>query len=212
MMLKKERIQYVIDELEKLYPVPPIPLDHQDAFTLLIAVLLSAQTTDKKVNEVTPELFAKAANAKAMARLEVDEIKYYIRQIGLSNTKAKNIKKLAEILVEKYDGVVPESFEELEELPGVGHKTASVVMSQWFGHPAFPVDTHIFRLLRLWKLSNGKTVELVEKDAKKIFPKELWNKLHIQIIYYGREFSPARGWSLEKDFITRTMFQKNESN
>jgi len=207
MMLKKERIQFVIDELEKLYPVPPIPLDHQDAFTLLIAVLLSAQTTDKKVNEVTPELFAKAANAKAMSLLEVDEIKYFIRQIGLSNTKAKNIKRLAEILVEKYDGEVPEGFEELEALPGVGHKTASVVMSQWFGHPAFPVDTHIHRLMKLWKLTKGKNVEETEKDAKKIFPKELWNKLHIQIIFYGREYSPARAWSLEKDFITREMFK-----
>ena len=206
-MLKKERVQFVVDELEKLYPVPPIPLDHQDAFTLLIAVLLSAQTTDKKVNEVTPELFAKAANAKAMSLLEVDEIKYYIRQIGLSNTKAKNIKRLSEILVEKYNGEVPEGFEELEELPGVGHKTASVVMSQWFGHPAFPVDTHIHRLMKLWKLTKGKNVEETEKDAKKIFPKELWNKLHIQIIYYGREYSPARAWSLDKDFITRKMFE-----
>ena len=207
MMLKKERVQFVIDELEKLYPVPPIPLDHQDAFTLLIAVLLSAQTTDKKVNEVTPELFAKAANAKAMSLLEVDEIKYYIRQIGLSNTKAKNIKRLSEILIKKYNGEVPEGFEELEELPGVGHKTASVVMSQWFGHPAFPVDTHIHRLMKLWKLTKGKNVEETEKDAKKLFPKDLWNKLHIQIIYYGREFSPARAWSLEKDFITRKMFE-----
>lgn len=207
MMLKKERIQFVIDELEKLYPVPPIPLDHQDAFTLLIAVLLSAQTTDKKVNQVTPELFAKAANAKAMSLLEVDEIKYYIREIGLSNTKAKNIKRLSEILIEKYDGEVPEGFEELEELPGVGHKTASVVMSQWFGHPAFPVDTHIHRLMKLWKLTKGKNVEETEKDAKKIFPKELWNKLHIQIIYYGREYSPTRAWSLDKDFITRKMFE-----
>ncbi|MDM1073191.1 endonuclease III [Empedobacter brevis] len=206
-MLKKERIQFVIDELEKLYPVPPIPLDHQDAFTLLIAVLLSAQTTDKKVNQVTPELFAKAANAKAMSLLEVDEIKYYIREIGLSNTKAKNIKRLSEILLEKHNGEVPESFEELEALPGVGHKTASVVMSQWFGHPAFPVDTHIHRLMKLWKLTKGKNVEETEKDAKKIFPKELWNKLHIQIIYYGREYSPARGWNLEKDFITRKMFE-----
>ena len=207
MMLKKERVQFVVDELEKLYPVPPIPLDHQDAFTLLIAVLLSAQTTDKKVNEVTPELLAKAANAKAMSLLEVDEIKYYIRQIGLSNTKAKNIKRLSEILVEKYNGEVPEGFEELEELPGVGHKTASVVMSQWFGHPAFPVDTHIHRLMKLWKLTKGKNVEETEKDAKKLFPKDLWNKLHIQIIYYGREYSPARAWSLDKDFITRKMFE-----
>ena len=159
------------------------------------------------MNQVTPELFAKAANAKAMSLLEVDEIKYYIREIGLSNTKAKNIKRLSEILIEKYDGEVPESFEELEELPGVGHKTASVVMSQWFGHPAFPVDTHIHRLMKLWKLTKGKNVEETEKDAKKIFPKELWNKLHIQIIYYGREYSPARAWSLDKDFITRKMFE-----
>ncbi len=159
------------------------------------------------MNQVTPELFAKAANAKAMSLLEVDEIKYYIREIGLSNTKAKNIKRLSEILIEKYDGEVPEGFEELEELPGVGHKTASVVMSQWFGHPAFPVDTHIHRLMKLWKLTKGKNVEETEKDAKKIFPKELWNKLHIQIIYYGREYSPARAWSLDKDFITRKMFE-----
>ncbi len=209
-MLKKERIEFLIQELEKLYPEPPIPLDHQDAFTLLIAVLLSAQTTDKKVNEVTPELFAKAANAKAMMNLEVDEIKHYIRQIGLSNTKAKNIKRLSEILVEKYDGEVPATFEELEELPGVGHKTASVVMSQWYGEPAFPVDTHIHRLMKLWKLTKGKNVEETERDAKKIFPKELWNKLHIQIIYYGREFSPARAWSLEKDFITRKMYENED--
>ena len=159
------------------------------------------------MNQVTPELFAKAANAKAMSLLEVDEIKYYIREIGLSNTKAKNIKRLSEILIEKYDGEVPEGFDELEELPGVGHKTASVVMSQWFGHPAFPVDTHIHRLMKLWKLTKGKNVGETEKDAKKIFPKELWNKLHIQIIYYGREYSPARAWSLDKDFITRKMFE-----
>ena len=208
MMLKKQRIQFIIEELEKLYPKPPIPLDHQDAFTLLISVLLSAQTTDKKVNEVTPELFARAANAKAMAKLEVEEIKYYIRQIGLSNSKAKHIKRLSEILLEKHGGEVPSTFEDLEELPGVGHKTASVVMAQWFGVPAFPVDTHIHRLMKLWKLTNGKNVEETERDAKKIFPKELWNKLHIQIIMYGREFSPARAWSLEKDFITRKIFEK----
>lgn len=209
-MLKKERVQFVVDELEKLYPAPPIPLDHQDAYTLLIAVLLSAQTTDKKVNEVTPELFARAVNAKAMAGLEVEEIKHYIRQIGLSNTKAKNIRRLSEILIEDYDGQVPESLEQLETLPGVGHKTASVVMSQWFGHPMFPVDTHIHRLMKQWKLTKGKNVEETEADAKRLFPKELWNKLHMQIIYYGREYSPARGWRIEKDFITRKMFEKNE--
>lgn len=204
-MTKKERAKWVMEELEKCYPNPPIPLDHKDPFTLLIAVVLSAQSTDKKVNEVTPELFARAGNAKAMSRLEVFEIKEYIKQIGLSNTKAKNIKRLSEILVEKYDGNVPQTFEELEALPGVGHKTASVVMSQAFGHPAFPVDTHIHRLMHRWKLSNGKSVEQTEKDAKRLFPKESWNKLHIQIIYYGREYSPARGWNLEKDFISRKI-------
>lgn len=201
-MTKKQRAKFIMDELDKLYPNPPIPLHHRDAFTLLIAVLLSAQTTDKKVNEVTPELFARASNARAMSLLEVDEIKELIRQIGLSNTKAKNIKKLSEILTEKYNGEVPATFEELEALPGVGHKTASVVMSQAFGHPAFPVDTHIHRLMNRWKLSSGKSVEQTEKDAKNLFPKETWNKLHLQIIYYGREFSPARSWKLEKDHIS----------
>lgn len=207
-MTKKERAQFVIDELEKLYPNPPIPLDHTDAFTLLISVLLSAQTTDKKVNEVTPELFARANNPKAMSRLEVYEIKEIIKQIGLSSTKAKHIKRLSEILVKKYDGKVPSTFEELEELPGVGHKTASVVMSQAFGHPAFPVDTHIHRLMHRWKLSNGKSVVQTEADAKRLFPKEVWNKLHLQIIYYGREFSPARSWSLEKDLISKAILSK----
>ncbi|MFA7687846.1 MAG: endonuclease III [Moheibacter sp.] len=204
-MTKKERAEFVMEELENLYPNPPIPLHHSDAFTLLIAVLLSAQSTDKKVNEITPDLFARASNAKAMSRLEIDEIKEIIRQIGLSNTKAKNIKRLSEILVEKYDGIVPSTFEELEALPGVGHKTASVVMAQAFGHPAFPVDTHIHRLMHRWKLSNGKSVEQTEKDAKRLFPKESWNKLHLQIIYYGREYSPARSWNLEKDFITKNI-------
>lgn len=206
-MNKKERAEFVVQELEKLYPNPPIPLDHTDEFTLLIAVLLSAQSTDKKVNEITPDLFARASNAKAMSLLEVDEIKELIRQIGLANTKAKNIKRLSELLVEKHDGVVPSTFEELEELPGVGHKTASVVMAQAFGHPAFPVDTHIHRLMHRWKLSNGKSVIQTEKDAKRLFPKELWNKLHLQIIYYGREYSPARNWTLEKDFITRKIME-----
>lgn len=209
-MTKKERAEFVAQELEKLYPNPPIPLDHTDEFTLLIAVLLSAQSTDKKVNEITPDLFARASNPKAMSLLEVDEIKDLIRQIGLSNTKAKNIKRLSEILVEKYDGIVPSTFEELEELPGVGHKTASVVMAQAFGHPAFPVDTHIHRLMHRWKLSNGKSVEQTEKDAKRLFPKEIWNKLHLQIIYYGREYSPARSWNLEKDFITRKLFESKD--
>lgn len=207
-MNKKERAQFVMDELEKLYPKPGIPLDHTDPYTLLVAVMLSAQTTDKKVNEVTPELFARANNAKAMSLLEVGEIKELIKQIGLSNTKAKNLQKLSEIIHEKHNGVVPQTFEELEELPGVGHKTASVVMSQAFGIPAFPVDTHIHRLMHRWKLSNGKSVVQTEKDAKRLFPKEVWNKLHIQIILYGREYSPARGWDLEKDFITKTILAK----
>jgi len=207
-MTKKERAKFVVEELEKLYPRPPIPLDHTDPYTLLVAVVLSAQTTDKKVNQVTPALFATASNPKAMSRLEVDEIKELIREIGLSNTKARNLKKLSEILVEKYDGKVPQTFEELEALPGVGHKTASVVMSQAFGVPAFPVDTHIHRLMHRWKLSNGKSVEQTEKDAKRLFPKALWNKLHIQIIYYGREYSPARAWDLDKDFISRRILGK----
>lgn len=207
-MNKQERVQFIIDELEKLYPQPPIPLDHTDAFTLLIAVLLSAQTTDKKVNEVTPDLFARANNPYAMAKLEVEEIKEIIKQIGLSSTKAKNIKRLSEILIEKHQGIVPANFEDLEALPGVGHKTASVVMAQAFGIPAFPVDTHIHRLMHRWKLSNGKSVEQTEKDAKRLFPKALWNKLHIQIILYGREFSPARNWNLEKDFISREILTK----
>jgi len=207
-MNKKERVQFIMDELEKLYPKPGIPLDHTDPFTLLVAVMLSAQTTDKKVNEVTPELFARANNPKAMSLLEVDEIKEYIKQIGLSNTKAKNLKKLSQIIHEKHNGIVPQTFEELEALPGVGHKTASVVLAQAFDIPTFPVDTHIHRLMHRWKLSNGKSVVQTEKDAKRLFPRERWNKIHIQIIYYGREYSPARGWDLEKDFITKKILEK----
>lgn len=199
-MTKKQRAETVMTELEKLYPQVPIPLDHFDPYTLLVAVALSAQTTDKKVNEVTPVLFAKAQTPQQMARLEEFEIKELIKEIGLSNTKAKNLKRMAELLVERHQGVVPESFEDLENLPGVGHKTASVVMSQAFGHPAFPVDTHINRLMKQWKLSEGKNVEQVEADAKKLFPKSAWNKLHLQIIFYGREYSPARGKG-EKDFF-----------
>ena len=206
-MTKKQRAQIVQEELEKLYPEVPIPLDHKDAYTLMVAVALSAQTTDKKVNQITPKLFAVADTPEKMAKLSVEEIKELIKEIGLANSKAKNLKKMAEVLVEKFNSVVPQTYEELESLAGVGHKTASVVMSQWFGHPAFPVDTHIHRLMKLWKLTKGKNVEETEKDAKKMFPKELWNKLHIQIIYYGREYSPARAWSLEKDFITRKMFE-----
>jgi len=206
-MTQKEKVQYIIEELEKLYPNPPIPLIHNDVFTLLISVLLSAQTTDKKVNQVTPALFRVAPNAFKMAELPDWEIKEYIKEIGLSNTKSKNIHNLARILVEKYKGEVPSTYEELEALPGVGHKTASVVMSQGFGEPAFPVDTHIHRLMKLWGLSDGKNVEQTEKDAKRLFPKELWNRLHLQIIYYGREYSPARGRDEKKDFITRHLSQ-----
>ncbi|WP_407533039.1 endonuclease III [Elizabethkingia anophelis] len=206
-MTKKQRAETVMTELEKLYPQVPIPLDHFDPYTLLVAVALSAQTTDKKVNEVTPLLFAKAQTPQQMARLEEFEIKELIKEIGLSNTKAKNLKRMAELLVERHRGVVPESFEDLENLPGVGHKTASVVMSQAFGQPAFPVDTHINRLMKQWKLSEGKNVEQVEADAKKLFPKSAWNKLHLQIIFYGREYSPARGKG-EKDFLTKMLFDK----
>ncbi|HAY3550746.1 endonuclease III [Elizabethkingia meningoseptica] len=206
-MTKKQRAETVMTELEKLYPQTPIPLDHFDPYTLLVAVALSAQTTDKKVNEITPVLFAKAQTPQQMARLEEFEIKELIKEIGLSNTKAKNLKRMAELLLERHEGIVPESFEELEALPGVGHKTASVVMSQAFGHPAFPVDTHIHRLMKQWKLSEGKNVEQVEADAKKLFPKSTWNKLHLQIIFYGREYSPARGRG-EKDFLTKMLFEK----
>ena len=206
-MTKKQRAETVMMELEKLYPEVPIPLDHSDPYTLLVAVALSAQTTDKKVNQITPKLFEVAGDPFRMKDLEVDEIKYLIKEIGLANTKAKNLKKMAELLVERHNGEVPQTFEELEALPGVGHKTASVVMSQAFGEPAFPVDTHIHRLMIQWQLTSGKNVVETEKDAKKLFPKESWNKLHLQIIFYGREYSPARG-SKEKDFLTRMLFEK----
>ena len=208
-MTKKQRAETVMTELEKLYPKVPIPLNHNDPFTLLVAVALSAQTTDKKVNQISPKLFEVAGDPFKMKELEVDEIKYLIKEIGLANTKAKNLKRMAELLVERHDGMVPQTFEELEALPGVGHKTASVVMSQGFGVPAFPVDTHIHRLMTLWKLTSGKNVVETEKDAKKLFPKEIWNKLHIQIILYGREYSPARGKG--KDYITEMLFPQKKS-
>lgn len=204
-MTKKEKAQYVIEELEKLYPETPVPLDHTDSYTLLVAVLLSAQCTDERVNKTTPALFKMAGNPFDMAKAPVEDIQAIIRPCGLSPAKSKNISKLSQILVEKYDGEVPQTFEELEELPGVGHKTASVVMAQAFGVPAFPVDTHIHRLMYRWGLTTGKSVEQTEKDAKRLFPKELWNKLHLQIIFYGREYSPARGARIEKDFITREI-------
>lgn len=208
-MTKKEKSKYVIDELEKLYPETPIPLNHSDAYTLLIAVLLSAQCTDERVNQITPALFSKAANPSDMILLSVDEIREIINPCGLSPRKSKAIFDLSHIILDKHNGEVPQSFEELEALPGVGHKTASVVMSQAFGVPAFPVDTHIHRLMTRWGLTSGKNVELTEKDAKSLFPRELWNKLHLQIIFYGREYSPARGPKLEIDFITRTIGTKN---
>ncbi|NIF05777.1 endonuclease III [Chryseobacterium sp. Tr-659] len=206
-MTKKQRAELVQIELDKLYPTTPIPLDHTDPYTLMVAVALSAQTTDKKVNQVTPDLFAVAGTPQRMAKLEEFEIKELIKEIGLSNTKAKNLKRMAELLLERHAGIVPQTYEELEALPGVGHKTASVVMSQGFGFPAFPVDTHIHRLMTQWKLTSGKNVVETERDAKDLFPEEVWNKLHLQIIFYGREYSPARGKG-EKDFITKMMFEK----
>lgn len=206
-MTKKQRAELVQTELEKLYPTVPVPLAHTDHFTLMVAVALSAQTTDKKVNEVTPNLFRVAGNPEKMSLLEVTEIKELIKEIGLANTKAKNLKKMSELLLERHNGIVPQTYEELEALPGIGHKTASVVMSQAFGFPAFPVDTHIHRLMTQWKLTSGKNVVETEKDAKKIWKEEFWNKLHLQIIFYGREYSPARG-NGEKDFITPLLFDK----
>lgn len=191
-MKKSEKVDFVIDQLEGLYPETPIPLDHQDSYTLLIAVLLSAQCTDERVNKVTPALFAKADNPKKMASLDVSEIKAIIRPCGLSPQKSKAISGLSHILLEKHDGEVPDNFKDLEALPGVGHKTASVVMAQAFGYSAFPVDTHIQRLIYRWGFSTGKNVEQTEKDCKRLFPKEKWNKLHLQIIFFGREYCKAR--------------------
>jgi endonuclease-3 len=192
-MLKQERADLINSRLEKLFPKTPIPLDHTDSYTLLIAVLLSAQCTDVRVNQVTPALFKKANTPQKMVQLKVDEIREIIKPCGLSPRKSKAIWELSRILIEEHNGEVPESFEELEKLPGVGHKTASVVMAQSFGHPAFPVDTHIHRLAQIWKLTNGKNVETTEKDLKKLFPRDRWNKLHLQIIFYGREYCQARG-------------------
>lgn len=207
-MTKQEKIEFVINTLQNLYPEIPIPLDHKDPYTLLIAVLLSAQCTDVRVNQITPLLFAKADNPFDMIKLSIEEIQDIIRPCGLSPMKSKGIYYLSHMLIDKYDGEVPKSFTALEEFPAVGHKTASVVMSQAFGVPAFPVDTHIHRLMYRWNLSNGKNVEQTEKDAKRIFPIEKWNELHLQMIWYGREYSPARGWDLEKDIITSTIGRK----
>ena len=207
-MDKKNKVIYIIQELENLFPKVPIPLNHKDPYTLLIAVLLSAQCTDERVNKITPQLFKRANNPYEMVKLSVSEIKEIIKPCGLSPMKSKGIYGLSKIIIEKHQGNVPKSFEYLEELPGVGHKTASVVMSQAFGVPAFPVDTHIHRLMYRWCLSNGANVKQTEKDAKRLFPIKKWNKLHLQIIYYARKYSPARGWNIENDIITKKIGRK----
>ena len=205
-MKKIERSKIIISELQKLYPETPIPLNHNSPFTLLIAVLLSAQSTDKKVNELTEELFKVADNPRAMVKLGIDNIYKYIKQLGLSRQKSKNTYNLSKILIDKYNSLVPNTFKELESLPGVGHKTASVVMSQVFNVPSFPVDTHIHRLSQRWGLTNGKSVIQTEKDLKKIFPISLWNKLHLQIIFYGREYCTARGCDGTKCLICKKIY------
>ena len=207
-MNKQEKVDFVINTLKELYPQIPIPLDHKDPYTLLIAVLLSAQSTDVRVNKITPLLFKEADNPYDMIKLSIDQIREIIKPVGLSPSKAKGIHGLSHILLEKHEGKVPQSFEALEELPAVGHKTAGVVLSQAFGIPAFPVDTHIHRLLYRWGFTKGTNVIQTEKDAKRLFPKEKWNDLHLQIIWYGREYSPARGWDIEKDIITKTIGRK----
>ncbi len=207
-MHKKNKVIYIIQELENLFPKVPIPLNHKDPYTLLIAVLLSAQCTDERVNKITPKLFKRANNPYEMVKLSVSEIKEIIKPCGLSPMKSNGIYGLSKIIIEKHQGNVPKSFEDLEELPGVGHKTASVVMSQAFGVPAFPVDTHIHRLMYRWGLSNGANVRQTEKDAKRLFPIKKWNKLHLQIIYYARKYSPARGWNIKNDIITKKIGRK----
>ncbi len=208
-MRKKEKVNFIISKLESLYPKVPIPLNHYNSYTLLIAVLLSAQCTDERVNRITPNLFKRARNPYDMIKLSINEIEDIIRPCGLSPMKSKGIYGLSKILIEKHNGKVPNNFNDLENLPSIGHKTASVVMSQTFGVPAFPVDTHIHRMMYRWGLSNGKNVLVTEKDAKRLFPKRLWNKLHLQIIYYAREYSPSRGWSIEKDVITKKIGRKS---
>lgn len=207
-MNKSDKIAFTIQTLQELYPTIPVPLEHKDPYTLLIAVLLSAQCTDVRVNKITPILFAKADNPFDMIKMSVEEIKAIIKPCGLSPMKSKGIHGLSHILIDKYSGEVPKEISLLEELPAVGHKTASVVVSQAFGIPAFPVDTHIHRLMYRWGFTNGKNVVQTEKDAKRLFPKEIWNDLHLQIIWYGREYSPARGWNLENDIITKTIGRK----
>ena len=211
-MTKAEKVQFTIDTLNELYPEIPIPLDHTDAYTLLIAVLLSAQSTDVRVNQITPMLFEKARTPAAMVQLTVEEIRDIIRPVGLSPMKSKGIHGLSQILLDKHEGEVPQTYEELEALPAVGHKTAAVVMAQAFNIPTFPVDTHIHRLMYRWGFSNGKNVVQTERDAKRLFPEECWNDLHLQIIWYGREYCPARGWDLEQDIITKKIGRKSVLN
>ena len=211
-MNKAERVAFAMKTLDALYPEIPIPLDHKDPYTLLIAVLLSAQSTDVRVNNITPLLFERADNPYDMIKLSVEEIREIIKPVGLSTMKSKGIYGLSKILIEKHQGKVPADFEALEALPAVGHKTASVVMSQAFGIPAFPVDTHIHRLMYRWGFSNGKNVVQTERDAKRLFPKKSWNRLHLQIIWYGREYSPARGWNIEKDIIAQKIGRKSLLN
>ena len=208
-MNKEARAKFVINTLKEIYPTIPIPLDHKDPYTLLIAVLLSAQCTDVRVNQITPLLFAKADNPYDMVKMTVEEIREIIKPCGLSPMKSKGIYGLSKMIIEQYNGEVPASFEALESFPAVGHKTASVVMSQAFGVPAFPVDTHIHRLMYRWNLTNGKNVVQTEKDAKRLFPKETWNDLHLQIIWYGRQYCQARGWNLDNDIITQTIGRKS---
>jgi len=207
-MTKSEKVSFAIKKLQELYPAIPVPLEHKDPYTLLIAVLLSAQSTDVRVNQITPILFEKADNPFDMIKMSVEEIREIIKPVGLSPMKSKGIYGLSKILIEKYEGNVPSEISLLEELPSVGHKTASVVVSQAFGIPAFPVDTHIHRLMYRWGFSSGKNVVQTERDAKRLFPKELWNELHLQIIWYGRQYSPARGWDIDKDVITKTIGRK----
>lgn len=208
-MTKKEKVNFVIKTLGELYPTIPTPLDHSDPYTLLIAVLLSAQSTDVRVNQITPKLFAKAKTPYEMVELSVEEIREIIRPVGLSPMKSKGINGLSKILIEKHEGKVPKSYEELESLPSVGHKTAAVVLAQAFGIQTFPVDTHIHRLMYRWGFSNGKNVVQTEKDAKRLFPKEHWNDLHLQIIWYGREYSPARALDIKRDIIFRSIGRKS---
>ncbi|MGJ8684389.1 MAG: endonuclease III domain-containing protein [Nonlabens sp.] len=207
-MNKEEKVNFIINKLEELYPEIPVPLDHKDPYTLLIAVLMSAQSTDVRVNQITPLLFERADNPYDMIKMSIDEIREIIKPVGLSPMKAKGIHGLSYMIIDLHDGKVPQTYEELEAMPAVGHKTAAVVLSQAFGIPAFPVDTHIHRLMYRWNLTNGKNVVQTEKDAKRLFPKEKWNDLHLQIIWYGREYSPARGWDLDKDIITKTVGRK----